>query len=204
MLTRTNVNAHSTNEYRFGEFRLARARRRLLREGRPVVLTRASWAILIYLIERQGKFVAWKKLAPLLSSRVAKTEELVAREMSLLQESLLLAGDGNLYFSFDPARGYCFVAPVEIKKRRRAKRPLRLPRTREELVADLRLLLTVLGPGIYAALLILGLAIAGPILLRWRFPHLLPSHCRIAARRWSSSRWRRKAAVRPRTQSAVG
>lgn len=95
--------------FRFGEFRLDRASRRLWHDGVPVVVTARALDTLIVLVENAGRVVSKEELIETVWGGLIVDENNLNQQISVLRRTL---GDDQRYIETVPRRGYCFVAEV--------------------------------------------------------------------------------------------
>jgi len=151
----------------FGPFRLYRAQKLLLEDGRPVRLGSRALDILLALVERAGEVVGKEELVAIAWPRTVVEESSLRVHVAALRKVLGDGQAGARYIVNLPGRGYCFVASVtrelgradDIPEARIDERVARLPPRltrmigRAEAVALLAAQLkfgrfvTVVGPG---------------------------------------------------------
>src|SRR5690349_7950417 len=94
----------------FGSFRVAKARRRLERDGEPLRIGSRAFDILAYLIERPGQVVGHRALLEAAWPGLAVDEGNLRFQINALRR-LLVDGEENCIVNV-PGRGYCFVATL--------------------------------------------------------------------------------------------
>ena len=99
--------AHSPSR-RFGRFELQPAERRLLEDGRPVVLGARAFDLLVMLVERAGQLVAKNDLLMLVWPGLVVEENNLQVQISALRKVL-----GQSAVATVPGRGYRFELSVE-------------------------------------------------------------------------------------------
>jgi DNA-binding winged helix-turn-helix (wHTH) protein/tetratricopeptide (TPR) repeat protein len=98
--------------YEFGPFRLDAARRRLLRDGRPVRLTAKAFDVLLLLVRNAGEVVGKEAFMRAVWSESFVEDSNLTVSVSVLRKAL---GDGHSehrYIETVSGRGYRFVARV--------------------------------------------------------------------------------------------
>ncbi len=98
--------------FRFGEFELQPAERRLLDAGRPVSMTPKVFDTLVLLVERAGHVVSKDELMKALWPRGYVEESNLTKHVWLIRRAL---GDGekdSRFIETVPKLGYRFVTPV--------------------------------------------------------------------------------------------
>ena len=152
--------------FAFGPFRLYRAERVLLQDGKRVRLGDRSLDILIMLVERVGETVVKDQLIDRVWPDTAVDESALRAHLTALRKVLGDGRDGNRFIITVAGRGYSFVAPVAREHHQEIavlpKRPVgggnlptQLTRVigRAEVVATVgtriaqQRLLTIVGPG---------------------------------------------------------
>src|SRR3954464_4098072 len=107
----------STRLYEFGDFRLDRGKRLLLRQdGAIVPLAAKAYETLSYLVEHAGSVVDKDELMRAVWPDTAVEENNLTQNISQLRR---LFGDGrgeHRYIATVPGRGYQLVAPVRIAR----------------------------------------------------------------------------------------
>jgi adenylate cyclase len=115
----------STRLYEFGDFRLDRGKRLLLRhDGAIVPLAAKAYETLSYLLEHAGTVVGKEELIRAVWPDTAVEENNLTQNISLLRR---LFGEGrgeHRYIATVPGRGYQLVAPVRIATRPVPHEPL--------------------------------------------------------------------------------
>jgi len=98
--------------FSFGTFRLYRARKQLLEDGRPVRLGSRALDILIALVERAGELVGKDELVAFVWPRTIVEESSLRVHVAALRKVLGDGQAGARYILNQPGRGYSFIAPV--------------------------------------------------------------------------------------------
>jgi predicted ATPase/DNA-binding winged helix-turn-helix (wHTH) protein len=102
-----------TEDFVFGPFRLAPARRELFADGVPVVIGQRALDVLLALVSRPGELVTKDELMTEVWPSVVVEENNLQVQVSALRKALGAAGPGQKYLVTVAGRGYRFVAPVE-------------------------------------------------------------------------------------------
>jgi TolB-like protein/DNA-binding winged helix-turn-helix (wHTH) protein len=101
--------------YRFGGFRLDPARRLLFgRDGQMVALKPKAFDTLLYLVEHCGALVERRTLLDSVWPHVVVESNNLDQAISTLRRVLGETRDDHRFIVTEPARGYRFVAPVEV------------------------------------------------------------------------------------------
>jgi DNA-binding winged helix-turn-helix (wHTH) protein/Tfp pilus assembly protein PilF/TolB-like protein len=98
--------------YRFGDFELEPAERRLSEAGKPIALTPKVFDTLVLLVERAGHLVSKDELMKVLWPRGYVDESNLTKHIWLIRRAL---GDGehdSRFIETVPKLGYRFIAPV--------------------------------------------------------------------------------------------
>ena len=104
----------SARVYEFGEFRLDRGRRLLLRrDSTPVPLTPKAFDTLTYLVEHTGHVLDKEELMRAVWPDIAVEENNLNQNISILRRALGEGRAEHRYIATVPSRGYQFVAPVK-------------------------------------------------------------------------------------------
>ena len=101
-----------TREYRFGEFELDPARRRLSRNGEELPLNPKAFDMLVELIRSSGAVVSKDELLERVWPDQIVEENNLSVHVSALRK-LLGEGNGVKYIATVPGKGYAFVAPLD-------------------------------------------------------------------------------------------
>lgn len=101
-----------TREYRFGEFELDPARRRLSRNGEELALNPKAFDMLVELIRSSGTVVSKDELLERVWPDQIVEENNLSVHVSALRK-LLGEGNGVKYIATVPGKGYAFVAPLD-------------------------------------------------------------------------------------------
>jgi len=102
----------NAGEYRFGEFTLDEARRRISRNGETLSLNPKAFDLLVELIRSSGSVVTKDDLLARVWPDQIVEENNLSVQVSALRK-LLGNGNGTQYIATVPGKGYSFVAPVE-------------------------------------------------------------------------------------------
>ena len=97
----------------FGPFCLLASERLLLKEGKPLHLGSRALDILIALVDQAGEVVSHRELFKRVWSDVVVDDASLRVQIAGLRKALGDGRDGARYIANIPAKGYCFVAPVE-------------------------------------------------------------------------------------------
>lgn len=97
--------------YAFGPFSLDPARRRLLRDGKPIALPPRVLDLLIVLLERAGTTVSRRELMSTLWGRASEAS--LTQHIFMLRRTLGGDAASDDYVATVPKIGYCFVAHVQ-------------------------------------------------------------------------------------------
>src|SRR5436190_21985154 len=97
----------SQDALRFGRFELQRSERRLMFDGRPVVLGARAFDVLVALAERPGELVGKNDLLDRVWPGLVVEEANVPVQIGALRKVL-----GGELISTVPGRGYCFTGRV--------------------------------------------------------------------------------------------
>ncbi|WP_407158308.1 ATP-binding protein [Bradyrhizobium sp. STM 3557] len=120
----------------FGPFRLLASERLLLKEGEPVPLGGRALDILIALIERAGEVVSHRELFKRVWSDVIVDEASLRVQIAGLRKTLGDGREGARYIANVPAKGYCFVAPVQRSQQLQPSPRAVFDRTRSDTLPD--------------------------------------------------------------------
>ena len=99
--------------FRFGDFSLMAAERRLLCRGESVPLTPKAFDTLLLLVENAGHLVEKEAFLRQLWPDAFVEESSLAQNISVLRKVLGDDGNGNKFIETVPKRGYRFVAEVK-------------------------------------------------------------------------------------------
>src|SRR5438132_1308698 len=99
--------------YVFGSFRLDPGRHLLLREGEAVSLPPKAFAVLLQLVEAQGRLVAKEELFRTVWADSFVEEGTLKQHVSILRRALKDDENGDQYIETVPRLGYRFVSPVQ-------------------------------------------------------------------------------------------
>lgn len=105
--------AEEKPSFRFGEFELQPAERRLLGAGRPISLTPKVFDTLVLLVERAGHVVSKDELMKALWPRGYVEESNLTKHVWLIRRALCDGEKDSRFIETVPKLGYRFVAPVE-------------------------------------------------------------------------------------------
>src|SRR5262249_9263266 len=100
--------------YRFGEFRLEPAERRLLRNGETISLTPKAFDTLVFLVERAGHLVEKEELMKALWPDSFVEDTNLAQQVFTLRKVLGETDEGGQFIETVARKGFRFVAPVTI------------------------------------------------------------------------------------------
>src|SRR5580700_9802308 len=113
--------------YEFGSFRLDHARRRLLRDGGPVILTPKVFDTLLVLVEHHGQSLSRSELIALIWPDTSVGEHNLNQSIAVLRKVL----DDNPrqpdYIATLPGRGYSFIAEVRSAEAGSGNQPAQVP-----------------------------------------------------------------------------
>jgi DNA-binding winged helix-turn-helix (wHTH) protein len=98
--------------YEFGSFKIDAARRLLLRDGAPVVLTAKAFDLLLLLVERGGEVVSKDELMQILWPSTVVIEANLTQQVAMVRRALGEAG--HRYVMTHPGRGYSLAEPVHV------------------------------------------------------------------------------------------
>jgi DNA-binding winged helix-turn-helix (wHTH) protein/Tol biopolymer transport system component len=98
--------------YTFGPFRLEPAKRRLLREGRPLPLTPKAFDVLVLLVQHRERVVEKEEVMRRVWPDCVVEEANLAQNIFTLRKVLGDTHEGARYIATVPRRGYRFVAEV--------------------------------------------------------------------------------------------
>ncbi len=99
--------------YEFGRFRIERAERKLLRDGRLVPLTPKAFDVLVLLVENSGRIVEKDELMDRVWADTIVEESNLKVTISMLRKALAADGEESRYIETIAKHGYRFVAPVK-------------------------------------------------------------------------------------------
>ena len=99
-------------QFEFGDFRVDRSRRLLLRGRDPVPLTSKAFDTLWLLVTRQGEVLEKRELMEALWPDTAVEENNLNQSISALRRALGETRGENRYIATVPGKGYCFTAEV--------------------------------------------------------------------------------------------
>jgi predicted ATPase/DNA-binding winged helix-turn-helix (wHTH) protein len=102
-----------SEDFVFGPFYLAPARRELLAGGVPVVIGQRAFDVLLTLVSRPGQLVTKDELMTAVWPGVVVEENNLQVQISALRKALSAADSGQQYLVTVAGRGYRFVVPVE-------------------------------------------------------------------------------------------
>ncbi len=106
--------------YRFGPFELDSTRRRLIRDGEPVLVSDRHLEILSLLTANAGQVISKDELIEAAWKDVAVADNSIEQAISSLRKTLGNQPDGSQYIETLTRRGYRFSAPVERGKARQS------------------------------------------------------------------------------------
>ncbi len=99
--------------YLFGQFRLDRTERQLLRGGVPVALQPRVFDTLVMLVERPGKLIGKSEMMQVLWHGTFVGDSALTKNISDLRKALAGDDEGAEFIETVPRSGYRFVSPVE-------------------------------------------------------------------------------------------
>jgi len=99
--------------YRFGEFQLDPATRKLERGGEVVQVETRVFELLLYLVSQRGRTVSRSELTEALWGEVKVSDGSLRRTVSLLRKALDARGPSGTTLETVHGRGYRFAANVE-------------------------------------------------------------------------------------------
>ena len=140
----------------FAEYELDRARRQLLKDGRPVTLTAKAFDLLLFLTDNAGRVVSKEELLDSLWNDQFVEESNLSVQVSAIRKAL---GDNHSeprFLATIPGKGYQFVAEIsrsghQATQENSVKANLPRPGARES------------GRPVYLAAALVGLAILGTL-----------------------------------------
>lgn len=100
--------------YRFDEFQVDPVRRLLLRDGETVPITPKALAILVVLLENQGKVVAKEELIRQVWGGGYVSDANLTQNISFARKALGERAGDRRYIVTVPGQGYCFAAPITV------------------------------------------------------------------------------------------
>lgn len=109
-MSRSNEN---NGLYSFGQFRLDRRERRLLKDGMPVALQPKVFDTLVLLVERRGQLIGKADMMEALWPGTFVGESALTKNISELRKALADGADDTGLIETVPKSGYRFVAPLE-------------------------------------------------------------------------------------------
>ena len=98
--------------YRFGEFEMDVAQRRLAREGEPVVLSPRLFDALLFFVERAGQLLEKETLLAALWPGLIVEENSLSQMVSALRRALNDDAQSSTFLQTVPRRGFRFISPV--------------------------------------------------------------------------------------------
>jgi DNA-binding winged helix-turn-helix (wHTH) protein/Flp pilus assembly protein TadD len=114
------VRTSGNDIYRFGPFELDSTRRRLVRDGEPVLLSDRHVEILLLLAANVGHVISKDELIEAAWKDVAVADNSIEQAISSLRKTLGTQPDGDPYIETLARRGYRFGAAVERGKPRQS------------------------------------------------------------------------------------
>jgi len=112
------VRSSGNDIYRFGPFELDSTRRRLIRDGEPILVSDRHLEILLLLAANAGRVISKDELIETAWKDVAVADNSIEQAISNLRKTLGTQPDGTSYIETLTRRGYRFGAPVERGKPR--------------------------------------------------------------------------------------
>jgi DNA-binding winged helix-turn-helix (wHTH) protein len=106
------MSKHGQRIYEFGPFRLDTDSYALLRDGRPVTLTRKAVEMLIVLIEHRGEVLEKESLLRRLWPDTTVEDSNLTQNIYMIRQALGEGAQQQTYIETVPKRGYRFVAEV--------------------------------------------------------------------------------------------
>jgi DNA-binding winged helix-turn-helix (wHTH) protein/TolB-like protein/Tfp pilus assembly protein PilF len=106
------MSKHGQRIYEFGPFRLDADNHALLREGRPVTLTRKAVEMLIVLVESRGEVLGKEALLKRLWPDTTVEDSNLTQNVYMIRQALGEGAQQQTYIETVPKRGYRFAAEV--------------------------------------------------------------------------------------------
>ncbi len=106
------MTAYAQQNISFAEFELDRNRRRLLRGGEPVVLYAKAFALLSFLVEKNGQIVTKDEILDAVWPGQFVEEANLSVQISALRKALGEKRDAPRFLITVPGKGYKFVADI--------------------------------------------------------------------------------------------
>ena len=106
------MSKHGQRIYEFGPFRLDADNHALLREGRPVTLTRKAVEMLIVLVENRGEVLEKEALLKRLWPDTTVEDSNLTQNVYMIRQALGEGAQQQTYIETVPKRGYRFAAEV--------------------------------------------------------------------------------------------
>src|SRR5215216_502492 len=110
--------------FRFGEFALDSAQRRLLRSGQDVYLPPKTFELLLYLLRNRGRVIPKDELLEALWPDVNVVENTLAQRIREIREALGEDAHSARYIKTVPRVGYQFIAALDDETRNATASPL--------------------------------------------------------------------------------
>jgi len=110
------TSGRAAGEVAFGPFRLLPARQLLLDGDEPVHLGSRACEILTALVERAGQLLSNQELMRRVWPNTFVEDGNLRVHVAALRRALRDGQAGNRYITNVPGRGYCFVAPVDVRE----------------------------------------------------------------------------------------
>src|SRR5215813_4894031 len=110
------TSGRAAGEVAFGPFRLLPARQLLLDGDEPVHLGSRACEILTALVERAGQLLSNQELMRRVWPNTFVEDGNLRVHVAALRRALRDGQAGNRYITNVPGRGYCFVAPVDMRE----------------------------------------------------------------------------------------
>lgn len=117
-----------TEIYKFGNFRLEVAERRLFRDGEPVLLTPKAFDVLVILVRNDGKLVTKQELLNQVWPNMVVEEANLANNISLLRKTLGSIPADEPLIETVPRHGYRFRGNVTLVSQPLPPRPFMIER----------------------------------------------------------------------------
>ncbi|HNG96531.1 MAG TPA: winged helix-turn-helix domain-containing protein, partial [Acidobacteriota bacterium] len=117
-----------TEIYKFGDFRLEVAERRLFRNGEPVLLTPKAFDVLVILVRNDGKLVTKQELLNQVWPNMVVEEANLANNISLLRKTLGSIPTDEPLIETVPRHGYRFRGNATLVSQPLPPRPFMIER----------------------------------------------------------------------------
>ena len=110
--------------FRFGDFALDGAQRRLLRSGQDVYLPPKTFELLLYLLRNRGRVITKDELLEAVWPDVNVVENTLAQRIREIREALGDGAHGARFIKTVPRVGYQFIAELDDEPRDATAPPL--------------------------------------------------------------------------------